>query len=491
MSWDSKAERITAQANAEEARAKAEAIRAQTQLAAELADDDRQERRRQAADQRRQERREQRAQWRAELAKKIRGNGGQVIPLVAVGSPAVIAWRGQYEFAREVMDLGRLSVLLPVAVEGSVLYMAFLAHRAIEATVSPARYRVMTWLLAAVAAGLNCWHGLTQAGHSLDELTASDLQVGVSLGLTSLLGIGLLELTTAFRSIKSRVESGRSAEEIRRALVRRFRYPRLSMSAAALAAARGITPEEAWRAAWIERYGLGPEASRRERLVARQVLKRERKAACKAAGKGGLTIVDGQLVPAAWFNEPDGDGERPEWDGVEAGPADRAAQERQGERLDTSVMDTVVDTTVAMEVPEGIAAIERWLSARAEGQGALRELPPAHERLDERSGERDSERPDERLDERPVSGPGERSDERPNERAARRSRKRRAKARGGRSGGGVSGGHAERLATVRRLLAERPEMSGAAIEAETGIPESTARRLAAQIRREQADGGER
>lgn len=491
MSWDPKAERITAQANAEEARAKAEAIREQTRLAAELADDDRQERRRQAAEQRRQERRVQHAERRAELARKIRGNGGQVIPLVAVGSPAVIAWRGQYEFAREVMDLGRLSVLLPVAVEGSVLYMAFLAHQAIKATVSPARYRAMTWLLAAVAAGLNCWHGLTQAGHSLHELSSSDLQVGISLGLTSLLGIGLLELTTAFRSIKSRVESGRSAEDIRRALVRRFRYPRLSVSAVALAASRGITPEEAWRAAWIERYGLGPEASRRERLVARQVLKRERKAACTAADRGALTIVDGQLVPAAWFGEP-ADGERNGPDGVDSGPADQATQERQGERLDTSAMDTVVDTTVAMEVPEGIAAIERWLSAPAHERHTERlgERPVSGH--DERPDERNSERPDERLGERAPERSGERLDERegerPGERVKGRSRKRRSKARGKSQ---ASGGHADRLATVRRLLAERPEMSGAQIEAETGIPESTARRLAARIRREQSGGGER
>ncbi|MFC7734224.1 DUF2637 domain-containing protein [Actinomadura keratinilytica] len=217
---------------------------------------------------------------------------------MAVGSPALIAWRGQLEFALEKMKLGLMSPLLPVAIEGSVLYSAFLTHRAVAEGLPAGRYRALTWTLAGVAAGMNFWHGSTGKDGSAE--------IGVALGLTSLLSIVLLELTTALRKHKERkARSGRGAAEIRRALIRRVRYPRLSMQAAALAAARDITAEEAWRAAWVDRYGVGPESTRRERRTARVILAREQRAARKAAKAGGLTIAEGSVRPASEPTAPD------------------------------------------------------------------------------------------------------------------------------------------------------------------------------------------
>ncbi|RSN53319.1 DUF2637 domain-containing protein [Actinomadura sp. WAC 06369] len=461
MSWDPRSERITARAQAEVAKAKAEQVRAETQ----------QQQRREQAELDHQEaerKRVRKIERRQALADAVRRHGGLALPAVAVGSPAVIAWNGQYQFAKKTMDLGVLAPLLPIAIEGSVLYAAFMAHKAVADNLPAGRYRALTWTLAGVAAAMNCWHGKT-------------LEIGVMLGLTSLLSIVLLELTIALRKAKeNKVREGRDAAAIRRALIRRIRYPRLSASAAALAAARGLSAEEAWRAAWVERYGLGPDAPRHERKVARQVLKRETSAAKQAAKNGSITIVDGQLIPASLIDSGDDSGERPDT------PV-------QGERLEPT--GTTHDTIVALEAPEGIAAIERWLSDRANTGGALLELPPApdrerrDERVSDRPNERDGEREDERPRERVVSAPGERPDERSGERASKRPRKRgRTK---GRKRARVSGAHAERLQTVRDLLAKHPDLSGAQIEAETGIPESTARRLAAQIRNEGTDGGER
>lgn len=459
MSWDPRAERIAAKAQAEQSRAQAEAVRTQTEIERQRAqaelDRDRQERRRTRAKER-----------RASRVAALRRNGGLLLPVVAVGAPAVIAWNGQYEFGADQMKLGALAPLLPIAIEGSVLYAAFLAHRAVSESLPAGRYRALTWALAATAAGMNFWHG-----------DARGTDVGVALALTSLLSIVLLELTIALRKAQhGKATEGRDAAAIRRALVRRIRYPRLSIAAAALAAARpGLSADEAWRAAWVDRYGVGPEAPRCERRVAREVLRREERAATEAARRGALTIVNGQLVPAAWFGEPDAADERT----GERTP-DPADEPGPGERLDTSGLDDVVDTVVAIEVPEGLAAIERWMSAQA-GAGSLRELPPARERDGEQPVSGPGERTGERSDERPMSDAGERSGERS---AKGRSRRRSKKPR--KVSGPVSGEHAERLETVRRLLRERPGMSGAQIQAETGIPESTARRLAAQVRNERS-----
>jgi hypothetical protein len=301
MTWDPRAERIQAQGQADLAAAQAEAIRAQTSIAQQQAnaaisnarDDQRNKRRaerRHQAQQRKQERRERR---REQLDAAAAGVRRWALPVVAVGSPAVIAWNGQYRFGKDVMHLGMLAPLLPIALEGSVLYSARLAHEAIEADQPAGRYRAMTWTQAGIASCLNVWHGLTSAGHDLHHLTTADYQVGVALGLTSLLGIGLLELTVA---LKQRKQRGRTAVQLRQALIRRLRYPRLCVQAAAVAAARDITDDEAWQAAWVDRYGVGPDTTRRTRRTARAILARQQKADRGAARTGDLIISDGVII---------------------------------------------------------------------------------------------------------------------------------------------------------------------------------------------------
>ena len=291
MTWDPRAERIAARGQAAVSTAEAEAIRAQTareERAAEreerAAEEEREERREQRRAERREQRRAERAVARGRVLAVVRGRAAAV---AAVGAPEVIAWSGQYGFGVHTMHLGVLAPLLPVALEGGTLYAASLALRAAGEGRPAGLYRVATWVQAGIAAGMNYWHGKAAGG----------AQVGVALALTSLLGIAMLELTVALTRHRA---GGRTAGEIRRGLIRRVRYPLLSVRAAALGAAQGLDGEAAWRAAWADRYGVGPESTRRERRTARVVLARARKADRRAARAGALVIAEGRLVrPAA------------------------------------------------------------------------------------------------------------------------------------------------------------------------------------------------
>ncbi|GGK94248.1 hypothetical protein Ppa06_64590 [Planomonospora parontospora subsp. parontospora] len=308
--YDPRAQRLVADAQAEQARAAAEATRAETMLrleeartarAAAAAEAERREREMRAASAaaRRRLRRQEREQAKAARRARLRRGAGAlaaaaltrapvIVGAIAMGAPIAIAWRGQLEFATHVMHLGFMAPALPIALEGGVWYLAFLVHRAITARLPIGRYRVATWAMAAIAAGMNLWHGVTAN-------KTDGLQVGVILALASLLGIALWELTA---SLTQQSASKRTAAEIRRAAWRRLRYPRLSWAAASIRASRGeqCSIEEAWTAAWIDRYGVGPQASRRDRTLARSIVRYQRAADRQAAKDGRLLIVDGSIV---------------------------------------------------------------------------------------------------------------------------------------------------------------------------------------------------
>lgn len=310
--YDARAARTVASAEAEATRAAAEATRAETELRLER---ERRQMRREAMDDERRDRAERavdKAMRHKDRTARLRKGAGALAaavvdraPLmlggVAMSAPIVLAWSGQMAFAREVMHLGVLAPTLPIALEGSVWYVAYLTHRAIRAHLPIGRYRAATWALAAVAAGMNAWHGAQSFGKD-------GVQVGVALALASLLGIALWELTA---SLSARSESKRSAAEIRRAAWRRVRYPRLSYAAASIRAARGeaCTVDAAWDAAWVDRFGVGPQASRRDRRLARRIVATQRKADSAAAKNGALTIVDGQITrPGAMTAEQEAAG---------------------------------------------------------------------------------------------------------------------------------------------------------------------------------------
>ncbi|WP_019632675.1 DUF2637 domain-containing protein [Actinomadura atramentaria] len=431
MSWDVRSERITARAAADKASAEAENLRARTALElqrarAEDARAERAERRREHAE-RRAERTARRTARRAAAVTAVRTHGALLPSIAAIGAPAVIAWRGQLAFALDQMHLGVLAPLMPVAIEGGVLYSALLTHRAVAADVPSLRYRVQTWIWAVLAAAMNFWNGRSE----------EQTHVGVALALTSLASIVLLESTVALRkALEGKARHGRDLAHLRRALIRRVRYPLLSLTATGLAAARDLDAERAWAAAWTDRYGVGPDATRNERIAARAALKRDRKAARRAARSGRLALDNGRLVRVGEPARPDG-------------PAD-------GDRFVPG--GSVTDTIAAIETDEGIAEIERYLAANAEnGHGALRELPPSGTR------EEPSEEP-------PADAPKSRSG------GNRARRPRRGSSRAPQSG------YPERLARVRLMLTERPDLTGRQVADELGIGLSTAKKLLREAR---------
>ncbi|WHT21900.1 DUF2637 domain-containing protein [Crossiella sp. CA-258035] len=292
---DYKAQRTTAAANAAVQVAEAKLRQAQVQAQIEQDTRDRKAAREAAAAQqrwlakqaRRQARRATLARVLAGLRQGVAANLGFLLGLIAMGAPIVLAWTGQGEAAMNTLGFGVLGLLMPVAVEGGAWYLAFLTHQALLAGRPTGLLRVATWVFALIAAGLNLGHGLAEANPTK----------GIGLALCSLFGPALWELTVISRQ---RALAGRSGAQIRTALWRRLRYPRLSWAAASIAAARGegVTPEAAWEAAWMDRFGVGPAASRRDRRLGKAIVKASRKADRKAARSGAFMIVGGVILRA-------------------------------------------------------------------------------------------------------------------------------------------------------------------------------------------------
>ncbi|GAA3801724.1 hypothetical protein GCM10022226_21940 [Sphaerisporangium flaviroseum] len=306
--WDPKAARMVAGAEAQARRVEAGARREEMRLQAERArlelDIQRGEQARldrEAEDRRKAERAQARRRRRAARGKALVASvaaagrgvrrwapslGGWLVAAVAMGAPIVIAWRGQLEFAEKVMHLEGLSPALPIALEGATWFVVGLTNLAISRGLPIGQYRLWTWALAGVAAGMNFWHAAASG-------RPDGVQTGVVLALASLLGVGLWELMARLRQ---HTVSGRSAEQIRRALWRWVRYPRLSWSAASIRIARDCGIEAAWQAAWIDRYAMGPHSSRRQRALGRAIVRRQAKAERRAARKGELGMVGGLVL---------------------------------------------------------------------------------------------------------------------------------------------------------------------------------------------------
>lgn len=297
--YDRRAERAVASAMAEQHRADAAARLAEVELRrieadaarAELADRQRSTAEARAAKRRRQVRAEQakrRANLRAGLA-RVRTRLVALVPTlvgaVAMGAPILIGWNGQLQTARAVLHLGGLACVYPVALEGGAWWLAYLLNRAVTTNAPAGRLRAWMWLLAVVAAGMNFWHGTTAFGPI----------GGTGLALSSLLGIGLWELTTGHRR---HVVRGRTAGQVRLAWLRWLRFPRLAWSAWSngLAHGSGADQDAAWRAAWLDRYGVGPEATRRDRRLARLIMSAQWRTDRAAAKRRDLVIVSGVIL---------------------------------------------------------------------------------------------------------------------------------------------------------------------------------------------------
>ncbi|MBP2321484.1 hypothetical protein JOF56_001869 [Kibdelosporangium banguiense] len=293
--YDRRAERITAQAQAEQQRAAAEQTRAQTALtlvqveqarlagAVELA-----EQRRQREQAERQATRERRAVTRARLAGRVPVWLLSVLWATVIVAPITLAWQAQRAFAESTLHIGSTwSWLFPLAVEAGAWVCAFEAHRRAKTGLPVGALPTWMWVLASIAAGINLLHGAVDYGPV----------AGVALGLVSLLGVLLHHIR---QNVDKATAEGRDNTALRRALWRRLRFPRLAWAAASITLACGdtVTADEAWRRAWVDRFGVGPDAPRRERRLAHRVLRYEAAQDRHAAKEGRLVILGGRVQRA-------------------------------------------------------------------------------------------------------------------------------------------------------------------------------------------------
>lgn len=238
-----------------------------------------------AAEQRAADRRQERHNDRAARQAALRGLGMSALWATMIVLPIALAWTAQADFALATLHIpGPFNHLFPASVETGAWLCAFEAHVRIRST--PARpvgsLRRWMWVLAVIAAAINAAHGIRDAG----------VPAGLALGSLSLLGVLLHSIRQSLDAAES---AGHSAGRVVLGLWRRIRYLRLSLAAASIRAARELDAATAWRLAWEDRYGVGPDTTRRERRLGRVIVRREMGQDRKAAKDGEITIVAGRV----------------------------------------------------------------------------------------------------------------------------------------------------------------------------------------------------
>lgn len=250
-----------------------------------LAKDDRAAARRRAdqaaAEQRATARKDTRKLARAVWFRQLPDRAMSALWATMIVLPVLLAWQAQAMFAATALGFASpWHHLFPAAVECAAWLCAFESIRRVRAGGSAGLLPTYMWVLAGSAAVINGAHGWTDGGPV----------AGLSLAFLSLLGIFLHHIRQGLDA--ARATGGRT----RLVLWRRLRYPRLSIAAASLCAARDdLTPAAAWHLAWQDRYGVGPDVNRRERRVARKVVRHEARQGRKAARAGDVTIVNGRV----------------------------------------------------------------------------------------------------------------------------------------------------------------------------------------------------
>ncbi|MFD5899660.1 hypothetical protein [Streptomyces sp. NPDC060366] len=207
---------------------------------------------------------------KAALARKARNERvaaaiGQPLPWVmtVVVTSIAFAFPGQFSAMTGLGVFWLLALLVPVFIEGATWAMAWLRKWAVANNKPAKLYTVMTWLFASTAAGLNAWH-------HLDEL-----QLAVVFAASSLFGVAVWEI---YMHSQQHAAGGRDAAEIKLALQRRFRHPRVSRRASWLRTATipALNESDAWAIAWRQVRGTEPGLTKR-------TLKRHNKLAGKVA----------------------------------------------------------------------------------------------------------------------------------------------------------------------------------------------------------------
>ncbi|MEW2265929.1 hypothetical protein ACGF5T_33450 [Streptomyces sp. NPDC047853] len=223
-------------------------------------------------------RREKRAAARKARNERLAAAIGQPLPWVmtVVVTSIAFAFPGQFSAVVGLGVIWVLALMVPVFIEGATWAMAWLRKWAVANNKPAGLYTVMTWLFASVAAGLNAWHH------------ADKPQLAVVFAASSLFGVAVWEI---YMHSQSHAAGGRTAEEIRIALLRRIKHWRVMRRAAWLRTATipPLSEADAWDRAWRQVHGAEPG-------VTKGILKRFGRRAGKVAG---LVEQHDQLRPTA------------------------------------------------------------------------------------------------------------------------------------------------------------------------------------------------
>lgn len=297
---DPRAARSLARGEAAKARAEAEALRAETAradkaAAAEQAQADR------AA--RREHRTTRIAAWRAQTPDAVLA----ALWAALVIAPLLLAWRAQYVFARDGLDFpAGMAWLFPLAIESGAWVCAFESQRRAQRGAPVGVLPRWMWLLAGFAGLINAAHGIAENGQL----------AGVALGALSVLGIVLHHI----RQTLTRAEVGDEPARVGRRLARWVLFPRLSLAAARITVRTDCELAQAWELASVDRYGVAPTASKRDRRLGRLITSRQAASDRKAAKRDEFTVLNGVILRAAL---PDATAVEPASDDAAYSPVER------------------------------------------------------------------------------------------------------------------------------------------------------------------------
>lgn len=257
--------RAQAKLNNKIAAAKADAAIAAAKVSAQAATDRYADGRRHVTDEAKNARRDAaRARVTARLhtvGQRLADDRPLLAALVVAGVCLVATFAGQIMVYKDLNwhGYGWLAYLLPVIVEGTTWSQAIYASYA--ATHKPplpyARHIRVMWLAAGWAAGSNTWHFSHVLG---DTLT------GAILGGASLVGPFVWH---RYVNLTRDSHSGRTAAQIKAALLQRIYHPRLSARTTALWAELGgnVSRDRCWQAVWVRHHGHTPGAIPGNRMV--------------------------------------------------------------------------------------------------------------------------------------------------------------------------------------------------------------------------------
>ncbi|MEV0580908.1 hypothetical protein [Streptomyces sp. NPDC050392] len=210
-------------------------------------------------------RREKAAAARKARNERLAAAIGQPLPWVmtVVVTSIAFAFPGQFSAMTGLGVFWVLALLVPVFIEGATWAMAWMRKWAVENRKPAKLYTVMTWVFALTAAALNAWHHLDEP------------QLAVVFAASSLFGVAVWDI---YMHSQSHAAGGRDAADIRLALQRRIRHPRVSRRASWLRTATmpALSEAEAWSIAWRQIRGTEPGLTER-------TLKRHNKLAKKVA----------------------------------------------------------------------------------------------------------------------------------------------------------------------------------------------------------------